>query len=120
MRIRSRRKHYTRRLDTEVADEEYKEIGRARLNPEQAAARDEEDRLLHLAVDALPEKLRVVVEIKELQDRTAQEAASLLGISVTATKARLFRAKGLLKRRVLKATSALSASDELRRKIMST
>jgi RNA polymerase sigma-70 factor (ECF subfamily) len=100
LRIRSRRKHHERRVEAEVSDEEHKEIGCATLNPEQAVTRDEEKRLLHLAIDALPEKLRRVVEIKELQDRTTEEAASLLGISVTATKARLFRAKGLLKRRV--------------------
>lgn len=100
MRLRSRRKHHERRVEGEVRDEEYKEIGCATLNPEQAVTRDEEKRLLCLAIDALPEKLRRVVEIKELQDRTLRDTASLLGISVPNTKARLFRAKGLLKRRL--------------------
>jgi hypothetical protein len=111
MRLRSRRKHHKRR----ITDGEHKEIGCATLNPEQVTRRAEETRLLHLAIDALPEKLRKVVEIKELQDRTAEEAASLLGISVPATKARLFRAKGLLKCLV---SSKWSQRHELRRKIM--
>ena len=100
MRLRSRRKHYERRVDADVTEEEYKEIGCAALNPEQATTRDEEKRLLHLAIAALPETLRTVVEIKELQERSMKEAASLLGISLTAAKSRLFRAKGLLKRRL--------------------
>lgn len=100
MRLRSRRKHRERRVEGEVRDEEYKEIGCATLNPEQAVTRDEEKRLLCLAIDELPEKLRRVVEIKELQDRTLRDTASLLGISVPNAKARLFRAKGLLKRRL--------------------
>lgn len=100
MRLRSRRKHYERHLDEEVTDKEHREIRCARLNPEQAATRDEEEKLLHLAIDALPEALKIVVKIKEVQDRTMEETASLLGISVTAAKARLFRAKGLLKLRL--------------------
>lgn len=100
MRLRSRRKYYERRVNAQVTDEQYKEIGCATPNPEQTAIRDEEKRLLHLAIDVLPEPLRMVVEIKEIQDRSLEETASLLGISVTAAKARLFRAKGLLKRRL--------------------
>jgi len=110
MRLRSRRKHYERRVDKAVTHEEYEEIRCVRLNPEQVASRDEEEKRLHFAIDALPEKLRSVLEIKELQERTMEETASLLGISVTAAKARLFRAKGLLKRRVLKAVSRPSHS----------
>jgi RNA polymerase sigma-70 factor (ECF subfamily) len=100
MRLRSRRKHQDRRVELEVSAEEHKEIRCAPLNPEQAVREGEEKRLLHLSIYALPEKLRRVVEIKELQDRTIEEAASLLGISAMATKMRLLRAKGLLKRLV--------------------
>ena len=45
-----------------------------------------DQRIERKAIYALPEKLRRVVEIKELQDRTIEEAASLLGISAMATK----------------------------------
>jgi RNA polymerase sigma-70 factor (ECF subfamily) len=100
MRLRRRRKHQETHVEVEVSAKEPKEMGGTQRNPEQAVREDEEKRLLHLAIDALPEKLRRVVEIKELQDRTTEEAASLLGISVMATKTRLFRAKALLKRLV--------------------
>jgi|SRR5271168_4724336 len=99
MRLRGRRRYYETYLDSEIA-EAYRGVGRATLNPEQITTRSMEDRQLHLAIASLPEKLRVVVEIKELQDRTVREVALLLGISETATKARLRRAKGFLKRRL--------------------
>ena len=106
IRLRNRRKHHERHV--EVSPKEHNEFSCAELNPEQAVGGDEEKRLLHLAIDALPETLRKVIEIKELQDRTTEETASLLGISVMATKARLFRAKGLLKREVIYLASHLS------------
>jgi len=96
MKLRSRRKYYQRRVDSETADEGFEEISCSALNPEEAASQDEENKLLREAIDALPERLRLVVEIKEFQDRSMQETASRLGISVGAAKARLFRARGLL------------------------
>jgi len=100
MRLRVRRRYHQACFDSEITEEVYGSIGRMTLNPEQIITRSVEERQLHLAIASLPEKLRIVVEIKELQDRTVREVASLLGISATATKARLRRAKGLLKRRL--------------------
>lgn len=96
MKLRSRRKYYGSRTEAERTSEEYEEIECATLNPEETAVRDEESRMLHVAIGSLPKTLRIVVEIKDLQDRSMKEAASLLGISVPAAKARLFRARGLL------------------------
>jgi RNA polymerase sigma-70 factor, ECF subfamily len=96
MKLRSRRKYHGSRTERECTGEEYEEIKCAALNPEEAAARDEESRILRAAVGSLPKTLRIVVEMKDLQDRSIQETASLLGISVGAAKARLFRARGLL------------------------
>jgi RNA polymerase sigma-70 factor (ECF subfamily) len=96
MKLRSRRKYHRSRMDAECTGEEYEEIKCAALNPEEAAARDEESRLLRAAVGSLPKTLRIVVEIRDLQDRSIKETASLLGISVGAAKARLLRARGLL------------------------
>lgn len=100
MRLRSRRKQNERHIDADVTGEKHKEIECEALNPEQRAARHEENRHLHRAIDALPETLRVAVEIKELQDRSMEETAVLLGISVTAAKSRLSRARGMLRRRL--------------------
>jgi len=100
MKLRDRRRQREKRLDSEITEDVYAEVECTRLNPEQSVARSVEEQQLHLAIDSLPEKLRIAIEIKELQDRTLREAAALLGISAAATKGRLFRAKGLLKRRL--------------------
>lgn len=96
MKLRSRRKYYGSRMEADHTGEEYEEIECATLNPEEAAVRDEESRMLHVTIGSLPETLRIVVEMKDLRDRSIKETASLLGISVAAAKARLFRARGLL------------------------
>jgi RNA polymerase sigma factor (sigma-70 family) len=98
MKLRSRRRHYERRVDSQIMEQVSTRLASPTLNPEQVVMRDVEQRQLKLAIAALPAKLRSVIEIKELQGRSAPEAASLLKISVPATKARMFRAKGLLKR----------------------
>lgn len=100
MRLRGRRRHHEKCVDSEIVEKVYAGAGSAAPNPEQIVTRDSEESRLHLAIATLPQKLRVAVEIKELQDRTVQETASMLGLSVPAIKARLFRAKGLLKRRL--------------------
>jgi len=100
MRLRDRRRHREKRLESEITEDVYAEVECTRLNPEQSLARSVEERQLHLAIASLPEKLRIAIETKELQDRTLREAAALLGISAAATKGRLFRAKELLKRRL--------------------
>lgn len=99
MRLRIRQKHYKKRVEAEI-DEGCDKTACPTLSPEQAVGRDEQERQLLSAIASLPEKYRTVIEIKELQDRTFQETASLLGIPVPTTKARVFRAKGLLKRRL--------------------
>jgi len=50
--------------------------------------------------------IRIALEIRELQERSVKETAAIMGISVPATKARIFHAKRILRkklnRRVLK------------------
>src|SRR5271170_1711310 len=77
IRLRNRRRVYEKRLDAEIAEEMYREIGCTTLNPEQIVTRDVQEQHLRLAIASLPEKLRIAVEIKELQDRTLREAAAL-------------------------------------------
>jgi len=48
---------------------------------------------LQKAIQNLPLKLRCVVEMRVLQDRSVADTARLLGISVPAVKSRLLRAK---------------------------
>jgi len=63
------------------------------INPEQALIRDQSINLIRRAVHTLPSTLREYVEQRCLEELPHREAASSLGISLAAGKARSFRAR---------------------------
>jgi RNA polymerase sigma-70 factor (ECF subfamily) len=68
--------------------------------PESADARTGEpfvQRRVHAAVDALGEKLRVVLLMHDLEEYTHEEIAQALGIAPGSSRARLSRARALLR-----------------------
>lgn len=67
-------------------------------NPEERCIAREEQLLVRKAIQRLPPRLRTVVELKQSQDGSIEEIASVAGISVAATKSRLLRAKLALRR----------------------
>ena len=73
-------------------------------DPEQSYAARERKRILRKAIARLRPRLRAVVEIGQLQERSIKETARILDISVAATKARFFRGRAVLRK-----TAALRA-----------
>jgi RNA polymerase sigma-70 factor (ECF subfamily) len=67
-------------------------------NVEELYARRERGERLRQAICCLRPTLRIVVEIRQSDDRSVQEIAELAGISVAATKSRLLRAKKILRK----------------------
>jgi RNA polymerase sigma factor (sigma-70 family) len=67
-------------------------------NPEKRYAEYEEHRILKQAIGRLRPSLRETVRLQHLQERSVRETAGVLGISVAATKARLFHAKAALRK----------------------
>lgn len=67
-------------------------------NPEESYAKNEQATILRDTVAELRPGMRQVVEI-QLQDRSLNETAESLGISIPATKARLFHARAALRKR---------------------
>lgn len=65
---------------------------------ETSYARHEERTLLLKAIQKLRPSLRSVVQIQQLQEGSMQEIAQAMGISLSAAKARLFHAKGALRK----------------------
>jgi len=80
------------------------------LNPEQLYAREERHWLVRKAVNELNPSMRRTIELCELDERSIQEAARLLGISVGAVKSRMFHARRKLRRLV-----SLVSSQPIRR-----
>jgi len=74
------------------------------LNPEQLYAQKERNRMLVEAVDELEPELRRAIELREFDERSAEEAARMIGVPIGTLKARLFRGRRklcqLLNRRV--------------------
>jgi RNA polymerase sigma factor (sigma-70 family) len=68
-------------------------------NPEEICARTEQKAALRDAIAKLRPTLRNVVELHDLQECSLHETAEALGISVAATKGRLFHARATLRRR---------------------
>lgn len=55
---------------------------------------------IRAAIEVLPEKLRVVFELRELDGFSTQETAEALGLSVEYAKTRLHRARQWLRQRL--------------------
>jgi RNA polymerase sigma-70 factor, ECF subfamily len=84
------------------SDEERKNggvvVADKRPTPEELVCEDERRTALLQAVERLRENLRVVVLHRELKGLTNAETAKILGLSVTAVKARAFHAKRFLRK----------------------
>lgn len=78
MRLRSRKRR--------------REVGLDVARPESDPPSATEGMVLQAAVDALPDRLRVVVVLKEVEGYSHGEIAELLGISAVASRVRLARA----------------------------
>ncbi len=62
--------------------------------------------LLHQAVDALPEKYQAVYRMRDLEERSGEEVAEELGLSLAAMKSRLHRARAMVRERLDEAMQA--------------
>jgi len=93
-RQRANRRHA--RLDH--ADWEARALAVSTPTPADALEADERSRRLWTAIDALPEKLRIVVVLVNIEDHDLNEVARLVGAPIGTVKWRLFAARRKLKR----------------------
>jgi RNA polymerase sigma-70 factor (ECF subfamily) len=66
-------------------------------NPEQLCAASQRSELVRVAVLRLPEKYRVAVLLRDINQLSTEEAAAALGLGVPALKARLLRGRLMLR-----------------------
>jgi len=69
-------------------------------NPEQLYAHKERQRILFEAMNELTPGMRKAIELRELGERSTEETAQIMGISVSAVKARVFHARKKLRERL--------------------
>ncbi len=103
MRLRKKNRLRDVSLDEPVETEESAtriDIEDLGLNPEQLCAQEEQQRILSKAMNALTPGTRKVIELRELDERSAEETAQIMGISVSAVKARVFHGRRKLRERL--------------------
>lgn len=59
---------------------------------------DEKTKLIKQAIDALPEKYKTAIELRHHQEKSYDEIAQLLNLPLGTVKARIFRAREMLKK----------------------
>jgi RNA polymerase sigma-70 factor (ECF subfamily) len=69
-------------------------------DPEQLYAHKERQRMLSEAMNELAPGMRKAIELRELGERSTEETAQIMGISVSAVKARVFHGKKKLRERL--------------------
>jgi len=99
----ARRKRYSDGELPERADES--------PGPEAVAERLDESQRLRAAIDALPEKYRIVITLYHLQGRQYDEIARVLDLPMGTVKTHLFRAKELLRKRLSAETSPTGVTE---------
>lgn len=68
--------------------------------PERHLILKERGRLISDAIESLPDKYREVINLRHRQELPYEEIAGILGVPLGTVKARLFRARELLKKRL--------------------
>ena len=103
MKLRKKHRLWDVSLDEPVETEESSsriDVEDHGPNPEQLYAQKERQRILSEAMNELRPGLRKAIELRELGERSTEETAQILGISVGAVKARVFHARKKLRGRL--------------------
>ena len=82
------------------------------LNPEQLYTQKECHWMLYRAVKGLPAVTRRAIELRELDERSTEETAHMMGISVSSAKARIFHGRRKLRRLLRRMNSIPTYANE--------
>ena len=86
---------------TEVEEAQFSlEIPDSGPNPEDSYSQSERQRILFAALNELPHGTRRAFQLRELDERSTEETARIMGISANAVKARLFHGRRKLRERL--------------------
>ncbi len=91
--IRRRKRHPAETLDVHQGEESLPLPDRAGRKPDEVLLDDELQREVDNAIGALPEKQRLAVILRRYEEKSYEEIAQVLELSVPAVKSVLFRAR---------------------------
>lgn len=91
-------------LDVETEDDEpsFFENIAAGESPEELTLKEELRKYVRMFVNALPDRLRVVILLREVEDMSYEEIAEMLNIPLGTVRSRLFNARNIIKERLIK------------------
>jgi RNA polymerase sigma-70 factor, ECF subfamily len=112
---RMREPHHEGSVDTSQ-DDGGVQVADGRPTPEDVLCENEQRATLREAIAKLRKSLRVVVLHRDVEGLTSAETAELLGLSVSAVKARTFHARRFLKKHLERKLNRASLMNELQRK----
>ncbi|MBV8552473.1 MAG: RNA polymerase sigma factor [Acidobacteriaceae bacterium] len=96
MKLRKRRSDRTVPLDEPIdtgEDEVVREVAVWDQNPEQTYSREELGQILDEAIQSLKPAYRTVFILRDIEEMSIEETAEALGLSISAIKSRLLRAR---------------------------
>jgi RNA polymerase sigma-70 factor, ECF subfamily len=103
MKLRKKHRLWDVSLDESAETERpssHLEVEEQSPNPEQLYAQKERQRILSRAMNELTPGMRKAIELRELDERSTEETARIMGISVSAVKARVFHGRKKLRERL--------------------
>jgi RNA polymerase sigma-70 factor (ECF subfamily) len=93
-----RARNTDKRQGTEVpVDDQIDAVSSERINPEAEMLLEERHRILHQALEELPNRMRWAVELRLERDFKYREIARIMGVSVQTIKSQLFQARQRLR-----------------------
>ncbi len=104
MKLRKKHRLWDVSLDESAETEESSsriEVEDQGLNPEQLYAQKERQRILSEVMNELTPGTRKAIELRELDERSTEETARIMGISVGAVKTRVFHGRRKLRERLM-------------------
>jgi RNA polymerase sigma-70 factor (ECF subfamily) len=95
--LRRRKRHPTETIDLSQTEESVPLPDPDPRGPDQALLEDELQRAIDEAIQALPEKQRLALILRRYEEKSYEEIAQVLDLSVPAVKSVLFRARAELR-----------------------
>lgn len=83
----------------EDQEAEYQPEDQAAL-PDQLLVESERDRVIAKAISSLPEKYRLPIVLRDVEQRSYEEVASIMNLGLGTTKSRISRGRGLLREKL--------------------
>jgi RNA polymerase sigma-70 factor (ECF subfamily) len=68
--------------------------------PDQLLVETERDRVIAKAIATLPEKYRLPIVLRDVEQRSYEEVAAIMGLGLGTTKSRISRGRGLLREKL--------------------